>query len=514
MVSQSAGAADLIAKAPVAPTLVAPPAWAGFYFGGHFGGVVNAQQDALVSGSGVAGGGGAGGGGGATGGGTGGTAGNGGNGNGGALVGSFEDRRALIGLHAGYNWQFTNTVFGLEADVDSLGQGNVFGTARARLGYAFDTFLVYGTAGVAWVAERDTTIGVFAGGNGGNGGDGGSAGATPGGAGGAGGAGAGQRLVLRDGAHEAAFVIGGGVEAKLTPQVSLGVEALYYGFDGGSQFGLNDDMVTVRGRLSFHPTQTDISPAGVGLYTKAPPLPQAAVWTGVYGGVHLGALYAASGHVIDSVGLVNGGDGTAGGAGTPGGGDAGGGGGGGGGGGAAFAAFKQNLSVLGGAHLGYNWQFDRMVIGGEADFSATDDDAHKYLGTVRGRLGWTSQSYLFYATAGVAFGRNDAVRAVSGGNGGNGGAGGTGAGGVGGTGGTAGAGGSAVAIVADETQVGFVVGAGVDAKLTDRVSVGLEGLYYGFKNDDVTLPAGQWVVGDNDNSAFVLRSRLSVRLSP
>lgn len=80
------------------------------------------------------------------------------------------------GLQAGYNWQFANNVvLGIEADVEwadlgsnsvtvvpvtyqgatlagGLAEGSldVFGTIRARLGYAFDRVLPYITGGVAW----------------------------------------------------------------------------------------------------------------------------------------------------------------------------------------------------------------------------------------------------------------------------------------------------------------------------------------------------------------------------
>jgi outer membrane immunogenic protein len=84
------------------------------------------------------------------------------------------------GAQAGYNWQFSNFVLGLETDIQASGQkgtntfggliinnstvntGNNpasatdttkldwFGTTRGRLGLAFDRWLVYGTGGVAY----------------------------------------------------------------------------------------------------------------------------------------------------------------------------------------------------------------------------------------------------------------------------------------------------------------------------------------------------------------------------
>jgi len=69
------------------------------------------------------------------------------------------------GVQAGYNYQIRNVVIGLEADAsfgkldDVAHDGNfltentsikAFGTARARLGYAFGQFLPYATGGLGW----------------------------------------------------------------------------------------------------------------------------------------------------------------------------------------------------------------------------------------------------------------------------------------------------------------------------------------------------------------------------
>jgi outer membrane immunogenic protein len=81
-----------------------------------------------------------------------------------------------------------------------------------------------------------------------------------------------------------------------------------------------------------------------------------------------------------------------------------------------------------GAHAGYNWQFGRAVTGFEIDWSSADisgssqvsattifgpetvdrTDRLKYLGTVRGRVGWLPTDHvLLYGTAGFAWGRVD-----------------------------------------------------------------------------------------------------------
>ena len=80
-----------------------------------------------------------------------------------ALSGGF------AGGTAGYNWQTGNVVLGLEADAAwadvSAGFGipglasvdytiRSMGTVRGRVGYAFDSVLIYGTGGYAWSDNR------------------------------------------------------------------------------------------------------------------------------------------------------------------------------------------------------------------------------------------------------------------------------------------------------------------------------------------------------------------------
>lgn len=73
---------------------------------------------------------------------------------------NLDSGSAFGGLQAGYNWQINQFVFGLETDFgygSSSETANDFGTkatwegtTRARAGVAFDRFLVYGTAGLAY----------------------------------------------------------------------------------------------------------------------------------------------------------------------------------------------------------------------------------------------------------------------------------------------------------------------------------------------------------------------------
>lgn len=74
-------------------------------------------------------------------------------------LGGNNMRTPLGGIHAGYNHQFGSFVFGLEVDATALNvdsdrdapnadlKVNWMGSARARVGYAFDQVMFYGTGG-------------------------------------------------------------------------------------------------------------------------------------------------------------------------------------------------------------------------------------------------------------------------------------------------------------------------------------------------------------------------------
>ncbi|QRG07450.1 porin family protein [Xanthobacter dioxanivorans] len=126
-ISGPAAAADL-ARAPVAKAPVAIPvpvfSWTGFYIGGNAGYDWGSGQDALA-------------------------------------VAGVDPKGWLAGGQVGYNYQFSNNIVaGVEADVQGgdISGGtpavsstlDVFGTVRARLGYAFGRVLPYVTGGLAW----------------------------------------------------------------------------------------------------------------------------------------------------------------------------------------------------------------------------------------------------------------------------------------------------------------------------------------------------------------------------
>lgn len=140
--STPALAADL-ATTPVEPVVpVMPYSWTGFYAGVHAGyGWGSEHDDLSVPTAGA------------------------------ATLDSFNVQGAVGGIHAGYNQQYESFVFGVEGDLDLSGingsqrsavgaEGATIsslslrstwqGSVRARIGYAFDRLLIYGTGGVAF----------------------------------------------------------------------------------------------------------------------------------------------------------------------------------------------------------------------------------------------------------------------------------------------------------------------------------------------------------------------------
>jgi outer membrane immunogenic protein len=122
---------------------------------------------------------------------------------------------------------------------------------------------------------------------------------------------------------------------------------------------------------------------------------------------------------------------------------------------------------LAGGYLGYNWQVDSWVYGVEADAmwsgirgtSAGNTHELDYLATVRGRLGVAVDNFLFYGTAGAAIAGGTSTPAPS----------------------------------SSRTHTGWVVGAGVEAALTESVTGRVEYNYVdlntrGYANGTVASP--------------------------
>lgn len=128
--------------------------------------------------------------------------------------GSFKTSGGVVGGTLGYNYQMGQTVFGLEGDIDwSNNRGSAtcgagfscetrnswLGTARGRIGYAFDRFMPFVTGGLAVGDIKSSVAGV------------GSATST-----------------------KAGWTLGGGLEAALSGPWTAKVEYLYADLGRGS----------------------------------------------------------------------------------------------------------------------------------------------------------------------------------------------------------------------------------------------------------------------------------------
>ena len=140
------------------------------------------------------------------------------------------------GVHAGYNLQGAHILYGIEGDADFGQDISFLGSLRARLGWAGERVLVYGTTGIGFInADANFTI---------------NSPFLP-------------RSSQSANISEVGFVIGGGLDFKVLPRVSLGAEGLWYGFandeerlttNSGAAFLFHDhpDMTVVRGRVTYY----------------------------------------------------------------------------------------------------------------------------------------------------------------------------------------------------------------------------------------------------------------------
>lgn len=139
--------ADLPSRAPP-PVFVPPPpifTWTGFYAGVNAGGIVRADSGRITNPARI------------------------------REAVNFRDTGIEAGGQAGYNWQTSNLVFGVEGDFQGTDLPNTkktnpnriftvvkdslfwFGTARGRVGFAWDRWLFYGTGGLAF-AHTDVKL--------------------------------------------------------------------------------------------------------------------------------------------------------------------------------------------------------------------------------------------------------------------------------------------------------------------------------------------------------------------
>lgn len=133
-----------------------------------------------------------------------------------------------------------------------------------------------------------------------------------------------------------------------------------------------------------------------------------------------------------------------------------------------------------GGFAGYNYQFDGspVVIGAEADLNYSDAKGGKrfrsdidWTGAVRGRLGYAFDRFMVYGAGGVAFADHD-LRARPGGS-------------------------------DDTTAVGWTIGGGVEAAISDNVTARVEYRYSDFGTDTFSV-ANSRVKSDVTDSRVLL----------
>ena len=292
------------------------------------------------------------------------------------------------GGQLGYNWQtgsmFGPVVFGVEADIQGAGLSDDrtnfglvgintrydqkldwFGTARGRIGIANGPVLSYVTAGYAFGNVRTDVTQTF-----------GAATATS----------STDRL-------QSGWVVGSGVEAALGGNWTGKIEYLYLNLGNkidNSAILLATTPLASEIRENIFRVGLNYRIGGNSSYVPV----AAANWAGFYLGGNFG-----SGIGRDRSSLS-----------TP----------------AALVTENFNLApdgINGGIQAGYNWQAANVVFGLEADIQGSTQQDNKtcvflcipagraaydatlpWFGTVRGRLGYSVGSTLFYATGGLAYG--------------------------------------------------------------------------------------------------------------
>jgi outer membrane immunogenic protein len=194
----------------------------------------------------------------------------------------------LAGAHAGYNWQRGAAVYGFEADLsathlksgtsggdpfpavvrpgdaaNTTGLIDWYGTLRGRLGFATGPALFYGTAGLAY-----GNVGL-------------NSNLTA----------AGLSLASQTSPLRAGWVVGGGIEYLLRPNLSLNFGYQYV--DLGTVSLTSSEVSQLGARIAQSASaHAQFQVATVGFSWHFPPTGSpAAPWEGLYAGAHIGGAW-------------------------------------------------------------------------------------------------------------------------------------------------------------------------------------------------------------------------------
>jgi outer membrane immunogenic protein len=290
---------------------------------------------------------------------------------------------ALGGGQVGYNWQTGSmlgpVVYGLEADIQGAGLSDDrtnlgspfvsttynqkidwFGTVRGRIGLATGPVLGYVTGGYAYGNVKTSIAFDNAG------------------------------TVFSTNKIQNGWTVGSGVEAALGGNWTGKIEYLYLNM-GNNSYAFGPQTLNTEVRENIFRVGLNYRVGGSPVYTPV----VAADWTGWYLGGNVGSGTGRDRSSISKPGDLPGDPAT---------------------------SLIFNLApdgINGGLQLGYNWQAANWVYGLEADIQASSQRDNKtvidfgslaydaklpWFGTVRGRLGYSVGSTLFYATGGYAYG--------------------------------------------------------------------------------------------------------------
>ena len=199
-------------------------------------------------------------------------------------------------------------------------------------------------------------------------------------------------------------------------------------------------MIALFGTASLTMLASGVQAADLAVYEPLPEAPVAAdyYWRGIYAGLHVGYGWGDRDWDEDGGGFDD--------------------------------EFQYDLDGgLAGAQIGYNWQMNSIVLGIEADAAwanikdtvnelgglITAEAEMKWLATVRGRVGYAFDRIMIYGTGGAAFaGVETTVDAFFGGD------------------------------TASATHMGWAAGLGVEAFVTENISMKVEYLHAGFDDQD------------------------------
>lgn len=342
------------------------------------------------------------------------------------------DLSLSMGVHGGYNWQDGNKVFGIEADYTwtNAGRSRLFdGTDH----YASSDLNGYGSLrGRAGLAVENAHI-YLTGGIGYVDANVSGYDSLP------------DQIVSKDGFFS--VVAGAGAEFKVRSDVSLRLEYLHHIFNEKSDL-CNDcdepqlfggDLGIVRAGLTYH----------FGQDSEKIEYQDNDTWSGFYAGLHIGAVDSKTWVQDEDDDVLNE---------------------------EGMSIFTNDLKASAGLHAGYNWMMGSALVGVEADYSWTNSggprnyDANRLFissqidgfASIRARVGLASGNALAYVTGGGAL-INAKISASD----------------IG----------SAGENVSYDQFGAIVLGAGVEIKVTDRISVRGEYLNYAF-DEKSTVCAG------------------------